>query len=106
MPAGFGGGRICGFIPSQMTDLPESQTSMDHYEAALEASCDALITLRVIRASATSSCPEVEDVEGHITRAINSQQRAIVELRLAKAEPGNPPVIGFVLGADVGRQSR
>ena len=84
-----------------MTDLPESHTADDHYQAALEASCDTLITLQLLRASATGSSAEVGDVEGQITLAIRSQRRAIAELRLAKTEPGNTPVIGFVTGADV-----
>jgi hypothetical protein len=80
-----------------MTDPPESRTAVDHYEAALEASCDALITLQLIHASATSSLAEIEDVEGQITRAIKTLQRATAELRLARTERRNKLISGFVV---------
>jgi hypothetical protein len=85
-----------------MTDLPESHACDDHYEAAIEASCDALITLQLIRASATSSSDQIADIEGQITRAIQSLQRTVAELRLAQAERRSAFVIDFVLGTDVG----
>jgi hypothetical protein len=84
-----------------MTDLPESQTAVHHYEAALEASCDTLMTLQLIRASAASSSARIGEVEDQITRAINSVQRAITELRLAHTERRSPFLIGFVLGKDL-----
>jgi hypothetical protein len=87
--------------PGQMPDPHESHMPVDHYEAALEASCDTLITLRLIRASATGPSAEVGGIDGQIARAIRSQRRAIAELRLAKTEPGETPILGFVLGAGV-----
>jgi hypothetical protein len=92
-----------------MTDPPRSDRPVDHYEAALEASCDTLIALQVIRASATSPAVEVGRVETQlmraisrqVTRAIRSQRRAIAEVRLARNEPETTPILGFVLEADV-----
>jgi hypothetical protein len=94
------------FVP--MTDPPRSDRPVDHYEAALEASCDTLIALQVIGASVTSPV-EVGGVESQlmraisrqVTRAIRSQRRAITELRLARNEPERTPILGFVLEADV-----
>lgn len=83
-----------------MTDPPEFQVPVDHVEAALEASCDALITLQLIHASAMSPSAEVGDIEDQITQAIRSQRHVIAELRLLRNE-GNSPILGFVLRTDV-----
>lgn len=99
MPRGFGSETILGFTLSPMTDLPEPQSAADHYETAVEASCDTLIILQMISASAMGSSADVAAVRGQIATAIESQRRAIAELRLASTESGNAPVTGFVLAA-------
>lgn len=82
-----------------MTDLPEHNSAVDHYEAALEATCDTLITLQLV--SAAASRDEIGDVEEGITGAISSLRSAIAELRLAHTEGRTARVLGFVLASDV-----
>jgi hypothetical protein len=84
-----------------MTDLPESQIPVNHHVAALEASCDTLITLQVIRAASVELGAVGGDVESLIKRAIRSQRRAITELRLARSESEEMLILGFVIGADL-----
>lgn len=96
MPRGTANGTILGFTLSPMTDLWGSQSAVDHYEAALEASCATLIALQLVSAMPAGSPAEVAALKDQITRAITSQRRAIAELRLARS---NAPVIGFVLPA-------
>ncbi len=76
----------------------ESQIPVDHYEAALEASCETLVTMEAIRAWAMSRSAEAGHIVEQTTRAIRSQRQAIAELRLARDEP-RKTIFGFVLGA-------
>jgi hypothetical protein len=76
-----------------MTDPSGARSASDRFEAALQASCDALIELQLIRAQLAGGT----DVEAHATRAISALQRAIAEFRSAyRLEPGALDV-GFVL---------
>jgi hypothetical protein len=90
---------------SSMTGMSGSGTALEHYEAALDASCDTLIILQSIHAALASSSTGGAAARRQIRRAIDSQRRAIAELRKAKGEPENTPVIGFVLdtGTDLPR---
>ena len=81
-----------------MTDPNHSRTPADHYEAALEAGCDTLIALQLLRVAARS-CREIGDLDAQISRAIESLQRAIAELRLTDPMQREAPVVGFVLDA-------
>jgi hypothetical protein len=92
---------ICRFIPLAMTNPPPAHTTVDHYEAALEASCDTLITLQLLHASAEEASTPVAEVERHISRAIRSLRHAITELRLAHGERRNMLTMGFVVEAEV-----
>ncbi len=90
-----------------MTHRFDSRTALDHYEAALEASCDALITLQLISASTASSCAEGEQLQGETPRALKPPHRtikalrhAIEELRLAQNVARNALALGFVVGTD------
>ncbi len=84
---------------SAMTGLPDSHTAIDHYEAALQASCDTLIALQLLSA-AEGSRDEMGDVQARIDVAISSLRSAITELRLAHAEERNARVVGFVLARE------
>ena len=64
----------------------------DRLEAALEASCEALIELELIRALAG------DDVNAHANLALDSLRRAIVELRAARGEQQSALAPGFVAG--------
>ena len=83
-----------------MTDLPERNSAVEHYEAALEATCDTLITLQLVNAAAAAG-EEIGDVEEGINGAISSLRSAIAELRLAHTEEQTARVLGFVLASDV-----
>jgi hypothetical protein len=81
-----------------MNNRDHPQTS-DHLEAALEASCDTLVTLQLIRSRGGD---DVGGAEGHVTRAIRSLRRAIAELRLAGAQDANALALGFVANSGSG----
>lgn len=62
----------------------------DHLEAALQADCEALVALQVIRSLAN------DELEPHVIRAIDALRRAIVDLRAARGETRSPLAHGFV----------
>jgi hypothetical protein len=62
---------------------------VDLYEAALQASCDALIALQLISCSEDSSDGLGYDVD-RIARAIKSLRIAIEEVRSARDDPTSP----------------
>lgn len=87
-----------------ITDLFEPRSNLEHYEAALEASCDALIALQLISASAAGSSAKARGAEVQSSRAIKSLRRtikslrrAIEEMRATSSEGANTPIVGFVL---------
>jgi hypothetical protein len=67
---------------------------LDHIEAALEASCGALITLQSIDVDST---PNRDGMHGHIAEAIYSLRHAIDELRSAQSRGASGLALGFVL---------
>jgi hypothetical protein len=67
---------------------------LDHIEAALEASCGALITLQSIDLSAAR---DSDGLHGHIADAIFSLRHAIDELRSAQSRGASGLALGFVL---------
>jgi hypothetical protein len=64
----------------------------DHLEAALEASCEALVGLQLTRQVGG------EAVKAQADQAIDSLRRAIVELRAARGEDQSALAHGFVTG--------
>jgi hypothetical protein len=64
----------------------------DRLEAALEATCDALIELQLIRTVGGN------EVNAHANLAIDSLRRAIVELRAGRGEQPSALAPGFVTG--------
>jgi hypothetical protein len=69
-----------------MTHAPQAPDDVDHYEAALQASCATLMTLHAIRVRVASVRGEIADVDLQISDAIEALQVAIRELRLSHAE--------------------
>ncbi len=69
-----------------MTHAPHVRNDVDHYEAALQASCATLITLEVIRERVASLRGETAEADADIGNAIEALQVAIRELRLSQAE--------------------
>lgn len=74
-----------------------SSVAAERVDAALEASCEALVALQLVRGLASD-----ESLKLHTTRAIELVRRSIKELRAARGEPPSPFAYGFVLG----RQAR
>ena len=71
-----------------------ADTSASHVEAALEASCETLVTLELIETNAGGD----ERLGAQARLAIEQLRRAIAELREACDEPSNALGYGFVLG--------
>jgi hypothetical protein len=71
---------------------------LDRIGVALEASCDALITLQSIDMGPGTD--EAPSVEGHVAQAISHLQHAIEELRHAQAQGQTGLALGFVIARD------
>ena len=93
-----GKGTICNPDPG-MIDPHHNSHPPDRLEAALEASCGTLITLESILASTAFAPADSRDVQPQLCGAIESLRRAIVELRLLRAEGSWLPALDFVLAA-------
>jgi len=82
-----------------MPESPATPTALEHFEAALEASCETLITLQLMRALVIEPPDDMGRLEAQTNRAIKSLRRAIAELRLAHGDGPNLLPVGFVLGS-------
>jgi hypothetical protein len=71
--------------------------ALDRIEAALEASCGALVTLESIPSDAVDGSDDPDGMRGHVGLAIRSLRGAIEELRLAQNNGAYALAIGFVL---------
>ena len=71
---------------------------LDRIGVALEATCDALMTLQSIDVLPTS--PDDRDREGHVARAVSHLRHAVDELRDAQAHGQTGLALGFVLARD------
>jgi hypothetical protein len=71
--------------------------ALDRIEAALEASCGALVTLESINAGAVDGLHDIDGTQRHLGLAIGSLREAIEELRLAQSKGSSALAIGFVL---------
>ena len=69
----------------------------EHIQAALEATCDALLALQVVRARAGARAEA--DVEPELSQAIDAVREAIGELRSACPGDASVMTLGFVVGA-------
>ena len=78
-----------------MTHPRDYLPGLDRIGAALEATCDALMTLQSIDAP-----PGMPEGEGHVARAISHLRHAIDELRDAQAQGQTGLAMGFVLARD------
>jgi hypothetical protein len=83
--------------------------ALDHIEAALEASCGALITLQSIRGAPTDRTYDADGMHAHVAQAVVSLREAIEELRSAQSSGTSGLALGFVLSrnrhAPAGAQS-
>lgn len=81
-----------------MNESHDTRTVVDFVYSALEATCDALMTLESIHdctAAMPGSGPSA--TEPHLTQAIASLRHAIAELRLAGSRDTSPIALGFVV---------
>jgi hypothetical protein len=78
-------------------DRPRLPTeAANHVQSALEASCDALITLETI---CEGVIDEQHAVRANVAPAMRAVRLAISELRLALGDDVNALALGFVLRA-------
>ncbi len=72
--------------------------ALDRIEAALEASCGALVTLESIHSDPAGDRSDDQDgMLGHVGLAIRSLRNVIEELRLAQNNGACALAVGFVL---------
>jgi hypothetical protein len=71
--------------------------ALDRIEAALEASCGALVTLESIKPGPADDLRGIDGTHGHLRLAIGSLREAIEELRLAQSKGSSALASGFVL---------
>ena len=81
-----------------MTHPRDHLPVLDRVEVALEATCDALMTLQSI--DALARIPAGENGKGHIARAISHLRHAVDELRDAQAAGQTGLALGFVLARE------
>jgi hypothetical protein len=92
--AGLDGGHDCGPAMHHPRDyLP----ALDRIEAALEASCGALVTLESITPGAAKGPKDIDTTQRHLGLAVSALRDAIEELRLAQSNGSSALAIGFVL---------
>jgi hypothetical protein len=75
----------------------------DYVQNALEATCDALMTLETIRAAPG---PRSGSSELQVAQAIASLRQAIIELRLARGEEESAVALGFVVRTSPQRRAK
>jgi hypothetical protein len=74
----------------------------DTLQSALEASCDALMTLQSLDRGTREPSPAL----GHVAQAIDSLRFAIEQLRLARDEDSSIVGMGFVVRSEPGSRRR
>jgi hypothetical protein len=77
--------------------MPSVSRGADDVDAALDASCAALIMLQSLCLSTRSPGLSTSGDLVHVQRAIESVHRAIEELRLTRRGGASPAVFGFVM---------
>ena len=82
---------------------PRDYSVLDAIGMALEATCDALLTLQSIQPR--TALPEDGSGERHIARAISDLREAIDELHEAQAQGQTGLALGFVLAQSRGESS-
>ena len=91
---------MSGSAESVMPHPRDYLPSLDRIEAALEASCGALVTLESINSDAGDGSDDADGTRSHVGLAIRSLRDVIEELRLAQSNGACTLAIGFVLKAN------
>ena len=81
----------------EMTHPRDYLPALDQIEAALEASCGALITLESLNTRATAPAGEADGVRKHTGQAMRSLREAIESLRAAQSDGADALALGFVM---------
>jgi hypothetical protein len=71
--------------------------ALDRIEAALEATCAALMTLESMNPGSVDAIGGAAGTEAHVQLAISRLRDAVEELRLAQSDGSSALAIGFVL---------
>ena len=71
--------------------------ALDGIEAALEATCAALVTLESMKPGGADALGVVAGTEAHVLLAIRRLRDAVEQLRLAQSDGSSALAIGFVL---------
>jgi hypothetical protein len=87
---------VAGHHVKQMTHPRDYLPALDQIEAALEASCGALITLESLSSGATDRAG-TDPVPDPLGRAISSLRDVIDALRLVHSDASDALALGFVL---------
>jgi hypothetical protein len=88
---------MSGSVERPMAHPRDYLPALDRIEAALEASCGALVTLESINPDALEGPDNPVGMRGHVGQAIRSLRQTIEELRLAQNNGACALAIGFVL---------
>ena len=83
-----------------MTPRRDYLPALDGIEAALEASCGALITLESLGRGATRPAGKADGMQEPIAQAMRSLKQAIESLRAARTDGTGALALGFVLKRD------
>ncbi len=81
-----------------MTHPRDHLPLLDNIEAAIDATCGTLMSLESINVPAAMA--DVENVQGHVAKAILSLRHAIGELRGAQQRGASGLALGFVLARE------
>jgi hypothetical protein len=98
---------LTGHYVEQMTNPRDYLPALDQIEAALEASCGALITLESLSSGAAERAG-TDPAQDPLGRAISSLREVIDALRLAQCDASDALALGFVLEGSpaAGREAR
>ncbi len=91
---------MSGSAESVMPHPRDYLPALDRIEAALEASCGALVTLESINSEGGDGSDDPDGLRTHVGMAIRSLRNVIEELRLAQNNGACALAIGFVLNAN------
>lgn len=80
-----------------MTHPRDYLPALDRIEAALEATCGALIALESLRCRACEDAHDPSSMQDHVGRAIRSLRDVVDDLRSAQSAGTDGLALGFVL---------
>ena len=88
---------MSGSAQSVMPHPRDYLPALDQIEAALEATCGALVTLESVKSNLPDDSNDPDGMRSHLGLAMASLRHVIEELRLAENNGAYALAIGFVL---------